>query len=207
MTNSNRLRPSNLVVGIEAEHLQGGAVGEDDFSLALDDDGAGRVLDKTAVARFALLQAAVHLGQRGQCGVEGAAALLDLPLHLPAAVEGIHDKTGHHEGEQEAEGSARVAVGVVDRERAGHGRGGDLPAAATHGNGAVLGEGRRRLGRLRSRIELLLAGGRTQIRDRESNAGAGAMLFHHIAEPQDAQGKAQQLLAERTAGDGRPGAR
>ena len=79
----------NLVVGIEAEHLQGGAVGENDLSLALDDDGAGRILDQTAVARFALLQAAVHLGQRRECRVEGAAALLDQALDLPAAVEGI----------------------------------------------------------------------------------------------------------------------
>ena len=78
-----------LVVGIEAEHLQGGAVGKDDLSLALDDDGAGRILDQAAVARFALLQAAVHLGQRGERRVEGAAALLDQALHLPAPVEGI----------------------------------------------------------------------------------------------------------------------
>ena len=82
-----------LVVGIEAEHLQGGPVGQNDLSLALDDDGAGRILDQTAVAGLALLQAAVHFGQRGECRVEGAAALLDLALDLPTPVEGIERST------------------------------------------------------------------------------------------------------------------
>ena len=58
-------------------------------------------------------------------------------------------------------------------------------------------------------IELLLGRGRAQIRDGEIDAGAGTMLFHHVADPQHAHGKAQQLLLGEWSRqhDGRRGAR